>query len=614
MSVLFPHIPIDPIETPISFAARLAEFHLCTDLRSFLKGMGIYPKELLSGKADAIECFAHLAGVSAASLYRNTACAVSKRRFDVRGNLLSAEFFNPGIVFCPACLRDDDTDACDRARGRRGHFAWTLRPVRTCSIHGLALTYRKVAQWDAKFRELDRLVPERGAELDKLVDEAQPQSPSPLQDYVIARLAGAAGPSWLDSQTLEQAVRSTEMLGMLAGFGAEAKPSKLSHQDWDRAGRAGYFVTSAGEQGIRELLYTVQGGFRGRSAKPGRRKLFGATYEWLASSGTSKEPGDIKRIMREHIFETMEVATGGQVLGDMLPARRLHSVETLASESGLDARTMRNVLAAKGLIPVEAKISAYHVFDAQAGRAIAASVQRRTNVSDLPEALNCTRTQVDQLIDEGLLLPISDGPTDAAGRTWKAVPNKEIARFLTDLHERARVVDVIASEMVPISKAAEKAKVPCVAIVQLILAGFLENITRCNQEEGYAALHVDPLEVRTQAALRLPGISASKAFGRLKIPKSTGWALIDRDEGPSPEVLTIKGPTGRYPIYRFAEESLEAFMSEFITDVRVANAYDVQKLVAVSRMKKAGIRPVIKKAEVGVDFYRVSDIAKLEAA
>jgi len=31
-------------------------------------------------------------------------------------------------------------------------------------------------------------------------------------------------------------------------------------------------------------------------------------------------------------------------------------------------------------------------------------------------------------------------------------------------------------------------------------------------------------------------------------------------------------------------------------------------------MKKAGIRPVLKKTEVGVDFYRVADVARLEAA
>ena len=49
--------------------------------------------------------------------------------------------------------------------------------------------------------------------MNRLIDEAEQRTASPLQDYVLDRLDGASGPEWLDSQKMEQAVLSTEMLG-----------------------------------------------------------------------------------------------------------------------------------------------------------------------------------------------------------------------------------------------------------------------------------------------------------------------------------------------------------------------------------------------------------------
>ncbi|MGX9856382.1 TniQ family protein [Limimaricola variabilis] len=613
MSVLFPHLPFDPIETPISFATRLANFHLGSNVAPFLNGLGISPQSLLAGEAGTVEQLAEIANVDGQALRRNSACRVGTRRFDLRGNMVSAEFFNPDTVFCAACLLADDS-CNDCTRGRRGKLIWTLKPVRTCPLHGLALVRRKAERWDDKYHEMERRVPERAADLSSLIDTAEQQLPSPMQEYVTARLEGVAGPSWLDSQTIEQAVRSTEMLGMLVEFGSEAKPSELTSQSWDRAGRAGFAATSAGEEGIRRALQAVQDDFKRKDKKMGRRKVFGATYEWLSSSKLNKEPGDITRIMREHIFETMEVAAGELILGEALPERRLHSVETLASESRLDSRTLRNVLAANGIIPAERKGSTSHVFDAERGRKIAGSVQRLTHVISLGKALNCTRPQADQLLDERLLLPISNGLTAAAGRTRKAVDNEEIARFLSALLGAAKEVELLGSEMVPISKAAEKAKVSSVEIVHLILAGLLEKVCRHGQDEGYAAIHVDPIEVRSQASIWLPGVSAAAAFAKLKLPKSTCWALVDRKDGARLQPLVVRGPTGKHKIYRFDQETVSDFMSEYTTGVRVANASDVGVGVAESRIRKAGIRPILKRSEIGVDLYRVLDIVNLEAA
>lgn len=615
MSVLFPFLPFDPVETPLSFATRLASFHLRSSVVTFLHDIGVRPDAMIGCEEEAVARLAALAGVDAGALHHNAARRIGQRRFDLRGHELSSEFFcSPDTVFCPACLREDDGDAADVDSIRRGRLEWTLRPVRTCPRHAIVLVHRDRQKWDDIYHELGRRVPERGADLDLLIDGADQRAPSPMQDYVLARLDGVAGGAWLDSQTLEQAVRSTEMVGLLAEYGPTKKPSDLSLTEWDQAGATGFAITSAGEGAIREALRDVQANAARNPGKVGGRKVLGALYDWLSAGRTAKEPGDIKRILREHMIETMAIAPGETILGETITERRFHSVESLAAESGLNSRTLRSVLAAKGLVPLEETVSGYHVFDAELGRKLAASVQRRTHVSALGNALNCTRPQANQLLDERLLVQISDGAGAAVGRTRKAVDNQEIARFLAALHADARPVDIVPVGMVPISKAAEKAKCPSVAVVHFILCGFLENVARLSGVEGYAAILVDPEEVRAQVSTVMTGLSASEAFVRLKIPKSTGWALVLGEEGHGLQPKVIEGKNGRHRIYRFAEEVVAEFMSEFITPAQLATDHDLHIGIVINRLKRSRIRPVMPRREFGVDFYRAAEIPELKAA
>ena len=113
---------------------------------------------------------------------------------------------------------------------------------------------RAKRKWADPFHELDRRVPERGEQLQAMIDEAKRRSVSPLQKYVVNRLEGMAGPGWLDAQSLEQAVRATELLGVLLEFGPGQKLPELTADDWDHVCRVGFECTSLGEVAIREAL------------------------------------------------------------------------------------------------------------------------------------------------------------------------------------------------------------------------------------------------------------------------------------------------------------------------------------------------------------------------
>ena len=68
MSVLFPHVAFDHVETPLSFATRLANFHLRSTVVPFLHDLGIKPEALLGNEEPAIDRLAAVADVDASAL------------------------------------------------------------------------------------------------------------------------------------------------------------------------------------------------------------------------------------------------------------------------------------------------------------------------------------------------------------------------------------------------------------------------------------------------------------------------------------------------------------------------------------------------------------------
>lgn len=601
--MLAPHFPFHPEESPLSYAACLAKLHTGDRLVSFLRDIEIRPDQMAVNHGSALCRLAEVAGVDVEDLRANTAIPVGKRTYDLRGELVTAEFLaNPNTVFCPACLAEDD-----RRGMRRGRWEWSLSVVRTCPRHEIPLLRRAQAAWDDKLHELDRRVPERGVELQRMIEGAGHRSVSPLQQYVLHRLSGIAGPDWLDVQTLDQATRATELLGVLVAYGPKQRLPELRSDDWDHAGRIGFDFSSRGEEGIREALERQFGKFDDASGTPGARRIFGCFYNALAHSKSLKDPGDIARILRDVLTENIAMSAGKKVLGVKLPKRRLHTVASLAKEQHLDSRTLRDVLVAAGVLPEKAP--AHYPFPVHKGRDVALRVKRLVHVKSLPDALVCARPMVDQLFADRLLTPVYYGRPGTKGRTQKAVDREEIAMLVGKLHAKAVELDVENSGLVPVSKAAEKAKVPAVTVVHMILGSFLERVFRLAGQDGIAALRVDPEEVKRHRSFCSTGLSAMDAFASLKISKTIGWCLVDR----SPDEVSLavnwivcSEETHRIPW--FDPAVVADFKDRFTHPARIAEQNGLQVGKVVSRLKRRGVRPALTKAEVGENFYRTRDL------
>ncbi|WP_428515269.1 hypothetical protein [Roseovarius sp.] len=298
---------------------------------------------------------------------------------------------------------------------------------------------------------------------------------------------------------------------------------------------------------------------------------------------------------------------GTKVLGFILPERLLHTVASLAKEQGLDARTLSNVLIAAGVIPERAP--AHFPIPVEAGREVASRMKRTVNVISLWKDRNFTRPIVEQFFDDRLLTPIYYGRPGTRGRTQKAVDREEIAVLVGKLHATAVELGVESDGLVSVSKAAEKAKVPAITVVHMILGGFVERVFRLAGQDGLGAIRVDPDEVKRHRGACTAGLSPLAAFSTLKLPRDVGWALVGRcPDEMSLAVSWISCPNEGHRIPRFDREVVAKFKARFTHPARLAEAHDLQIGEVVDRLKRRGIRPLLKRSEIGLDFYRISDL------
>ncbi|MBM1816313.1 TniQ family protein [Pseudosulfitobacter pseudonitzschiae] len=509
MSALFPILPFADDETPLSWAARQAAFHTCGRALAFLTDLGIPLVDLARGDEAAVLRLCGRAGHDPAAVLRNTISAVGGRRYQLRGLEFAAEFTTgPVTRICPACLDDDLTGARLPGAALRHRLIWKLAPVRTCPVHGTALRDLRLGKWDDIAHELQAMTSlidnERGV-------PGRARVVSPLQDYAVARLEGCPGPAWLDGQDIDQAVRATEMLGALEAFGPKLKASDMSEDMWDAAGRAGWPIVSEGGAAIREYLMTRVTASRGKRAAP--RAAFGMLHAWLSGSRLSKKPGPIRDMLRDVILETTPLSKGHMLLGKPVTDPHLCSVASIAKAEGLDARTLRNVLKVAGLLsPAEAEQGSNRlVIDYTVARELIDIVKHAVPVTRLPDLLGASRPLVAILIELGKLHRVLDQRA-LESKVGKAVDGRGVKSILRFLKIKFPTIDETPEGFVNLSKSAEISRSRLKAILELIFLGHLKKVYRVSGAHGFAAVVVDPEEIKALLVSPPPGLSDDSYF------------------------------------------------------------------------------------------------------
>jgi hypothetical protein len=161
---------------------------------------------------------------------------------------------------------------------------------------------------------------------------------------------------------------------------------------------------------------------------------------------------------------------------------------------------------------------------------------------------------------------------------------------LAELTSFAQIEPEAPAGMVPIVKAAEKAKLLAVEVVQLILGSFLSRVVCWTAEQGYSSVLVDPVEVKQLKHDVLVGVSVSKAAGLASLSVRTMWKLTDLDNGFAMlPVIGIKTRQGNRVIYGIMAEDVAAFRRQYLKTSDVAEHLECAVSDATKRL-----RPVVR--------------------
>lgn len=286
----------------------MAAFHIRGPIATFLRDLGVDPFLFSRGDPDEMTRLCDLAGQDPGAVLRNTLVRHSRRACRLNGEaLIDSLCRTEDLRFCPACLAEDDAGAAatrqDPAIRRRERLIWRLKPIRCCPTHAIPLIRRDRPDDTEGKGVFSESIPETTAMLEDIARGIEPCLASPLQNYAIDRIGGSSGPAWLDRQSLEQAIRVTELLGTALEFGPYAAFDDLSVHDQDAASACGWAYTSKGEAGIRHAFRILESSFDPKQS-PGRGGKWNAFGSLLDGIRDPAPNSPLCRIFEEHIAST----------------------------------------------------------------------------------------------------------------------------------------------------------------------------------------------------------------------------------------------------------------------------------------------------------------------
>lgn len=507
MDELRPHLPLDPDETSWSFACRLAAFHTGSSVRTFLHILGISLQNFHAGEMQALTRLGTASGVAVEALIRSTVRVIAQQTHRFRDETWQQTFVvRAERRVCPACLVADEAEmpTLPPMATWKQRIAWSLEPMTSCPDHGLRLVDLSMSEASAAPLDLASLVPRAGG-LERLVAEARPHDPSPLQDWIHDRLAGRPdrGGPWLSGQTIEQGARACEFLGAVHRHGARHVERRLTPEALQMAGDHGFQIALGGEAAVRTALDDIRAMSAGVAVQAGPRAVYGPLFSWLHDRSSRIPPGPIREAVREHILDHEAYDPGDTLLHEPVAERRLHSVRSLSDATYLSRNEVRRRLVRVGLMDPEttALAAARLAFPAAVAERFCIDIETAVSIVAAANLLGCTKAQAESLHDAGVLTSMSDRKADGSGGRTVFAPNR-VSDLLVQVKDLTTSVESTLGT-VDLDSAADRLATSFGAVVAMVLARQIGGVQWLRLRPGLSAVRI-PLSSIASLPVRLP--------------------------------------------------------------------------------------------------------------
>lgn len=612
---LLPILPIADDEALTSYLGRVGEFHMNLKTIKFLNFIQLASRSINDPSQPVLERIAALTGLPINHLSDHLISVVGNRARSLRGEVFHAEFANfTQTTYCPACLLNDGILHSETNGRRYARIFWQIEPVRTCRRHNIVLVRHRHVNYSDTLQDMTMVAP-NDTELTKLVRSARHLKPSGLQDYVENRFDGGKGPDWLDEQPIDQAARACFMLGAVLTKGTRVELSSLDEYDRAAVEAAGFKYASRGPEGVREALQLIKENATGQTGQSGPQHAFGRFFQWLQFKNSNRPLGPIADVARDFILDTFPVGKGAILFGKPVKFARVHSVESLARQTGGDPRTLNRVAIAIGLITGDPlKVDSAKVFDANAGEAMVKRLQNAILIVDLHKHLNCTTKLAQHLVQSRLIPRLFEGSRCEA-KVLRKVAIEDAQCFLERLTSRAERVEVGSTGMVNISTASRMARCSVFQITEGILQSKFRKIETVNHQSGFQAIMVDPIEVRetlhrsvVDGHITLQGAADILDMKTYQVSRLT--RIFDCDGVPYlSKHYDKKGRGDRLPYICLNE--IENFQRQFTSLADYAKALGKSPKSTKDKLDGLGVLPIASKQALTIYYYRTSDLPKV---
>jgi len=477
---LWPHLPVDPEETLLSYADRLSMMHTGRCMERLVRDIGINTEHFISGREDAVAVFAEATGLSVEDL-QMASIRVFQRGASFRGEDISKTFLTPRTArYCPACLAADEHRA-----DRRFRLLWGFRHVSRCDRHSLWLSDSPTANATNMRLALGTSPLAEGVR----ADEPTPDYLTWLRGRVHG--GGQADNPWLVGQTLEQILAASEMLGAILEHGHRVAVTRLSPAQTEEATDIGFSIYSEGREAVEEALDTIRQTSPATAVQAGPLAYYGKLFDWLDRRSNAIDPGPIRDILRDHIVKHSAVEPGAKVLGVEITERRFHTLYSLSAEVGIERPRLSRLLRKLGKIPRDTteRKNGNMVFEAASTVPLIKAFNTAIPLRDVPEYLGATKRQVEGLYRAGIVQPLV--PRTGRG----SVRNVVFARDrLNDLLQRLDAFpefeEATGENLHPVAFACQRGAGPFEEVFSDVMAGRVR-CYRNPEKSGIAALYVD---------------------------------------------------------------------------------------------------------------------------
>lgn len=602
---------VHPGEVAIGYASRLAALN-GYDLPTLMRGTGVDVRRLHVGDEAAVRHVAALGALDPAEtdgLVRTTPRRNGPSDSRIGSERLARRSLLTGFVrFCPHCIAGDICDGPGDVTPTALTWLrveWMVEQIHSCHVHAIQLVETDLVAGFPLVDFSSAIATEVLPRLERLRVEAVPSKPSDFEKWVLRRLSGIMNPDdWLDRMPLYAAVDICEALG-IETVDKEAHPYEcLDPAERAAVSLAGFRVAQGAEPGIERFLDGLVSRAN-QAGYVGSNKVYGQIWR---SVGRNSDPAfdPFRDIVRRHALDNVPFAAGTVVLGQVLEARRLHTMSSAARESRVCNQTLRGMFARPGVAPA---LPASERTRLMIGAAEFEERLREFGVA-LPVAAVVASTGIIhrhllELIVQGVI-PVLFGSRDVANARHR-IARADLESFIGRLGEGAVPVEQPTRLQVNLGHACLVASTNIVELVSLVLAGRLTWKGRLGGGARYTDLLVDAGEVLNVLRQDRPPPTHMTKFDVGAEMRGMSHQLVGRMiRAGHLKVEKAFCPRVRRRIPLITRESFETFRGRYVTLTELGHTQDLHWRIVRRHLDTSGCMPTYSWDGRGNAIYALS--------